>query len=315
MEDNHYFTLEQVAEGVWAAIVVPGSGALGNAAILDLGDITIVVDTFMLPEAGSLLRQAAVNLTGREVEYVVNTHFHGDHHYGNQAFVGSTFVSTAGTRDFLNGLESLDYEKWQLAIREQIVALTHSKAIQTDERVRQALTYEISDKEHLYVSVPTIRRVLASMTFTDRFVIHGSKRTAEVMTWGGGHTMSDAFVYIPEDKVLVAGDLVLGKSHPAMLHGNSESWVAILDQIGNELEVNCVIPGHGPVTGSESITEMKNYIKDIEIYAKKAADSDQSIDFWLDQGDLEPYDSWLLSHVFEWNLRHLFKKYQVAKMV
>jgi cyclase len=50
------FKVEEVAQGVWAAIVTPGRGAVGNASIIDLGDITVVVDTFNLPEAAKLLR-------------------------------------------------------------------------------------------------------------------------------------------------------------------------------------------------------------------------------------------------------------------
>jgi glyoxylase-like metal-dependent hydrolase (beta-lactamase superfamily II) len=313
MNKNNYFTLEQVAEGTWAVVVVPGSRALGNAAILDLGDITVVVDTFMLPQAAEILRQTAEKLTGRVVKYVVNTHIHGDHYYGNQAFLNSTCISTKIMRETLTGLEPLNVEKWQSALRKQITDLTEVKTRQTDNRVVTALDHDISDKEHLYSAVPTIRRVSASVTFTDRFMIHGSVRSAEVITFGGGHTNSDAFVYIPEERVLVAGDLVLGKSHPAMLHGDSNSWLSILERMKNELEINRIIPGHGNVTGIESIHDMKNYIKDIEILTKKAAESDKPIDYWLEQGVLKPYDLWDWSNVYEWNFRWLFNKYSLAK--
>ncbi|WP_167549563.1 hypothetical protein [Paenibacillus borealis] len=51
------FTVEEVAQGVWAAIVIPGRGAVGNASIIDLGEFTVVVDTFSLPGAAGLLRE------------------------------------------------------------------------------------------------------------------------------------------------------------------------------------------------------------------------------------------------------------------
>ncbi|MCR8644426.1 MBL fold metallo-hydrolase [Paenibacillus sp. N1-5-1-14] len=315
MMNNTYFTLEHITDGVWAAIVVPGSGALGNAAILDLGDVTVVVDTFMLPQAGDLLRQAAVQLTGREVEYVINTHFHGDHHYGNQSFPDSIIVSTDATRDYLFGLGDIDYEKWRIAIREQITSLSDTRSKQTDQHVISALTTEIADKEVLYGAVPSIRRVVATVTIPDRFVIHGSQRTAEVMTWGGGHTLSDAFVYIPENEVLIAGDLVLGQSHLMMLHGNIEEWLGILERMEQELEIKRIVPGHGPVTDAQSIREAKNYLRDVEVYAKQAEESGQPLEYWLEKGVLKPYGQWYSSHVFEWNFRHLYKYNQIAKLI
>lgn len=310
MNGHHFFTVEQVAEGIWAAIAVPGSGAQGNAAIVDLGDITVVVDTFLLPQAGKGLRETAERLTSNEVKYVVNTHFHGDHHYGNQEFIGSTLISTQTTREILLGYEPPSVEVWQSMLRKQITDLADAKARQTDNRVRTALTYEILEKEQLFTAVPAIQKKVASFTFDDRLMIHGTARTTEVITFGGGHTKSDAFVYIPQEKVLIAGDLVLGKSHPAMLHGDSNAWLNILERMKHELDVHRVIPGHGKVTGIESLSDMTAYIHDIEIYAKQAAESDQSVDYWLEQGVPRPYDSWELSHVFEWNLRWLFNKYK-----
>ncbi|MCL6459231.1 MAG: MBL fold metallo-hydrolase [Gorillibacterium sp.] len=307
---NDYFKLDHVEQGIWAAIAIPGSGALGNAAIIDLGDGVLVVDTFCLPQAAELLRQAAEELTGKWVKYIVNTHFHGDHHYGNQVFKDSTIISTGGTRDRLSELKPTDSEEWQLGLKGQIEAFRGILAVQHDQRVIKALGEEISDKENLYTAIPNVRFVLASITFSDRMVIHGSTRTAEVFTFGGGHTKSDALVYVPDQKVLIAGDLVLGKSHPAMLHGDPPSWLDILNRLQKELEIAFVIPGHGDVTDKASLKEMKDYLTDIQIYAKQGAQSGESIDAWLEKGIPEPYDEWKLPHVYEWNLRWLFNSLQ-----
>lgn len=304
-----FFVIHQAGEGVWAAIVVPGSGALGNAAILDLGGQTVVVDTFMLPQAGEALRETAEALTGRAADIVVNTHFHGDHHYGNQAFAGSTIVSTRLTKELLEGFGVPVVETWQSALRNQIAGFTETKTRQTDDRVRAALETEIADKEQLLLAVPGITRITAQLTFTDEFTLHGSARTARIMTFGAGHTGSDAFVYVPEEKVLVAGDLVLGNHHPAMLNGDTASWLRILERLEQELAVDCIIPGHGPVSGADCIEDMKSYLQDIPAYAQKAAASGLSPDEWLAQGIPAPYDNWGSSHVFEWNFRWLFDQY------
>ncbi|MCK9910301.1 MBL fold metallo-hydrolase, partial [Microbacteriaceae bacterium K1510] len=96
--ESKYFRLNQVAEGLYAAIAVPGTGSLGNAGIVDLGDATLIVDTFGSIQAAEDLRLAAEQLTGRPAAYVFNTHWHGDHTYGNQVFADTArFIATSKT--------------------------------------------------------------------------------------------------------------------------------------------------------------------------------------------------------------------------
>jgi len=302
---NNYFTLNRVAEGVWAAIVIPGSGALGNAAIVDLGDMTIVIDTFCLPEAANVLRQKAEERTGKPVKYVANTHFHGDHHFGNQSFTDSIIISHARTREML-AQDPMDVEVWQKALHKQLDEL---KAFASpDPRVQKANGYEILDKEHLIAALPSIRTNLASITFSDQMVIQGAKRSIEMRSFGGGHSKSDSFIYVPDEKILIAGDLVLGKAHPAIMYGDPVSWISIIDRLQNEYEIKQVIPGHGNVVGMESLQEMKDYLKDIQKYAKQAAASGDSLEQWLQKGVLEPYDEWDMSHIYEWNFTWLFNQ-------
>ncbi|MEO3944975.1 MBL fold metallo-hydrolase [Gorillibacterium sp. CAU 1737] len=306
---SDFFHIHPVANGVWAAVAIPGAGALGNAAIVDLGNATLVVDTFLLPEAGEQLRQTAEHLTGRNVRYVVNTHLHGDHHYGNQAFPGSLRLSTALTREMLASYADLSPEEWQAGVASQIEGLRKTRSVQTDKRMIQALDSEIADKEHLHAAIPTIRWELAELTFEDRMVLHGSTRSATVQTFGGGHTKSDAFVYLPEDKVLIAGDLVLSRSHPAMLQGDVLAWQGILTRMETELDIRTVIPGHGSPSGAESLQEMSHYLNELNDFAKKAAASGENVEDWLSRGVLTPYQEWDLPHVFEWNFRWLYQKW------
>ncbi|SET11988.1 MBL fold metallo-hydrolase [Paenibacillus sp. NFR01] len=309
IEETEFFTLHQAAEGVWAAIAVPGSGAQGNAAIVDLGDVTIVVDTFMVPQAAEQLRQMAIELTGRPIQFVVNTHYHGDHHYGNQAFSDSIILSTEKVQQFLSGHAAPLAEDWQAALRQQIAGLIEAQDNETDPRVVSALRDEIADKERLHEAAPAIRRVTASITFTDKLTLHGSKRTARIITYGGGHTLSDAFIYIPEEKVLIAGDLILEKTHPAMLHGDLAAWPVILERIRSDFELNAVIPGHGSIAGPDNIDEMLDYLNNIQEAAKQAAASGITAEEGLALGIPQAFADWTCAHVYGWNFRWLYNAY------
>ena len=310
---NNYFTLHSIAQGVWAAIVVPGSGALGNANIVDLGNITVVVDTFSLPGAAQLLRETAEQLTGNPVKYIVNTHYHGDHHYGNQVFADSQIITTDLTREILTREGAPEIEVWQDGLQKQIAHLEKGRQAAQNLWLQTAFAHEIADKAALLAAAPGIRRRTASLTFSDKLRIHGSERSITLLTFGGGHTDSDAFVYIEDAKVLIAGDLVLNKSHPAMLSGFPASWIEILQRMRDELDFSLVIPGHGEVADGSSIGEMISYLTEIQAYTKQAAASGESADFWMAQGIPAPFDEWGMSHVFEWNFRWLFERYNKEK--
>ena len=83
---SDHFALEEIAEGVYAAVGISGSASHSNAGIVDLGDRTLVFDTFVTPRAAEDLRVAAEHLTGRAVTCVINSHSHADHCCGNQVF-------------------------------------------------------------------------------------------------------------------------------------------------------------------------------------------------------------------------------------
>ncbi|WNS44623.1 MBL fold metallo-hydrolase [Paenibacillus sp. MMS20-IR301] len=303
------FTIEQVAQGVWAAVVTPGSGAVGNASIIDLGDFTVIVDTFSLPEAAKGLRMQAEQLTAKPVKYIINTHYHGDHHYGNQEFADCIIISTEQTREVLTSNAPPELKVWLESLQKQITALQEDWEVAAEQRLKEDLGYEIAEKEALLKAAPGIRRVTAGVTFQDTMDIHGSARSIQLLTYGGGHTCSDAMVYIADVQVLIAGDLGLNQSHPAMLHGFPEAWAGILERIGQDIDFKVLIPGHGGVAGPECLQEMLSYLKAIQSYAAAAVQSGTSADDWLAGGIPAPFHEWTFSHVFSWNFRWLYNQY------
>ena len=107
------FELFEVADGVWAAIVDDDLPAVGNAAIVDLGDETLVFDTTLSFQLAQRLRQDARRLTGRDPGMLANSHWHGDHMLGNQSFTDVRIVSTARTKELIEtvGAQRLDANK------------------------------------------------------------------------------------------------------------------------------------------------------------------------------------------------------------
>jgi cyclase len=304
--ESKHFRLNHVAEGVFAAISVPGTGSVGNATIIDLGDSTLVVDTFTTIKAAEDLREAAMYLTGNPVSYVINTHWHSDHTSGNQVFTPKAhIISTSTTREIMatfgkNRLaqQLSNPEPIYQAIDEQKEKIQQ----ETDEKLKKEMQWEnASDREYMKI-LPDLVYTLPTITFDQQLRIHGSDRTVQLITYGGGHTQSDAFVYLPEEKTAVMGDLVLSKHHPVMMYANPSEWLNILEQV-ELLGVETIVPGHGEVCSMKELHEVKGYIKNIVALVAETVQCNKSIDDILVP---KAYQDWYFTTYFKSNLKRIY---------
>jgi cyclase len=240
--------LVDAGPGVHAVIAKNDRGAVGNAAIVDLGDETLVVDTHWSPAAARELRAAAEERTGRSPAAVLNTHWHADHVLGNAEFPAATIVSTRRTRGLIAtvGAERLAALKESIDL-ELPAEVERLRAAGDDEGA--ALLEEQADE------LRTVGHRLPDETFEEEW----SRGDAQALTFGGGHTESDAFVLISRAGTLVAGDLVVVGMQPWAGHGDPSTWAAILERL-LELDWKACVPGHGPVSGREVIAPLKDYL-------------------------------------------------------
>jgi cyclase len=238
-----HYAVERVADGVFAAIATPGGGGFGNAAIVELGGETLVFDTGMTPQAGAELLGAAEEIG--PVSCVVNSHWHGDHVRGNQSFGEVEIVATRRTRELI---ETRGAER-----------LTEHQSI--DGPAYIASLPEGPDRESAREIGKTIHEtVLRSPT---RVFDEERLELAPgclLLTYGGGHTESDAFLWLPERGVVLMGDLLVVRLHPWMGDGDPERWIEILARV-EELGTASFVPGHGPVASAADVRELREHIE------------------------------------------------------
>lgn len=299
-----HFELEQLADGVWAALHRDGGWATANAGIVDLGDETLVFDAFITPEAGRELAAAAERLTGRPAAYLVNSHYHNDHVRGGVAFAGARLVATDRTRRLIDtlGREELEYDR---AHAEDRLAAARAALVSLDPEERESGRFGVPHWEGIQASLPEAAVRLPDLTFARELVFYGSTREARLRSVGAAHTADDAALYLPSDGIAFLSDLLFVEVHPWLADGDPDGWLSALERISG-WGADRFVPGHGRVGTRQDLAALGAYVRELQEEAAARVRAGQMVE------DLEsveipaPYRSWVLGVPFyRGNLRFL----------
>jgi len=309
LPESKHFQIEPLAKGVYAAIASEQGYAICNAGIIDTGDKTIIFDTFISPKAAKDLLNAAKRLTSHKTLYVVNSHYHNDHIRGNQVFSPDTdIISTTWTREAITQNEPEEIQWERENIPQGIIDAQLKLAAEKDSKRRRELALLIVYYKAIIESHPQLKTRLPNITFEPpKLVIHGTQRTAELLTFVG-HTASDLVLYLPEEKIAFMSDLLFINMHPYLPSGFPERWKESLSMV-EALGIRTVVPGHGPVGRSADLSVMTRYIQSLENIVANMVKSGRT----LEEVSLQPipsqFENWLLffDNFFIANLQFLYK--------
>ena len=134
--------------------------------------------------------------------------------------------------------------------------------------------------------------------------VSGSKRKIKLISKGKGHTESDLILYMPDDNIVFAGDILFNDCHPYMGHGFVGEWLSYLDFI-NELQPSAIVPGHGKISDKNDIIEMKDYLITLNDIADKMIREGKTEDEIPDISIPRKYNHWLFDRFFVYNLNSL----------
>jgi cyclase len=296
---SKHFTLEQVGEGVYAAIAKEGGGAVGNAGFIDLGDQSIIFDTFNTPQAGEDLKNITEKITNRPVSWAINSHWHGDHIRGNQAFKKSLVISSETTYQKMKEIHPSRILKQKRDIK-GLTNYIHSLKEEMSKNNDRKRELQISFLSEIEQSLPTLELVLPHVTFKNKMTFYGSKRSAKLFTLGRGHSDCDAVLYLPEDKVIFMGDLLFVQSHPSIFaESDPENWTDILKRVGR-MDIQTSIPGHGPLGTKNSLLEIIEYLEHLNEAARKCED--------IDKIEIPAkYQNWSSGDLYQTNIKRLLE--------
>ncbi len=299
---SEHFKLEQLADGVYAAIALPGRKAFSNGGIVDLGDQTLVFDAFETPAAAGDLRSAAEHLTGHPVTYLIISHCHADHWGGNQAFAPETaIITTHAIRQ-----EMPDAMGWMIDLKENPSELEQAiledrerLETETDQRQRASLAASVARMTGWQEILPTFELRYPEQTFSGRLVFYGTRRQAELVEVAPGHTDSDAYLLLPDDRIVFMGDLGFLESQPYMVYCDPQAWVAQLAKM-EQFDVEVFVPGHGPLGTKADVALQREYIALLEELVAQSISDGLTVEDTLRKTLRAPFDSWLHGSMGRW---------------
>jgi glyoxylase-like metal-dependent hydrolase (beta-lactamase superfamily II) len=241
----------KLADGVYE-IEHAGYGG-GNTTVI-IGDRQVfVADTCFLPSAAREDIAQIRQWTDRAVSFVLNTHFHNDHNFGNRvymdAFPALTVIAHIETKKDMDlfGPGSLMREERAKAIFQKM--LDTGKSEDGSRNLTAAEKKEFKNslaRESGYIDeLSKIKFQSATLTFDHDFNIDLGNREVQVKFLGKGNTAGDAVAYLPKERIVIAGDLV-AYPIPNTYDGYPIEWVHTLENLA-QLDAATIVPGHGPI--------------------------------------------------------------------
>lgn len=313
---NQHYRLDQLGDGIHAAIAMDGGAAVGNAGLIDLGDSTLVIDAFLTPTAAEALRLDAERLTGRAPRWVVNTHYHNDHIWGSQVFLPEAdLISTAETRDLIATAGAEEYDDYRAVADAQLKLALEQEAAATTDFQRANARMMVGYFGGMVRDFPRLRLALPSLAFEQRLVLHGSKRRVELIAFSGAHTRSDTVAYLPDDGIVFMSDLLFIGYHPYLADGDPDRALAVLGSILADTaglpNASRFVPGHGPAGTAADLKQLQVYIRTCQRIAADLASAGKTTPAEAAAIPIpEPFTHWGLPRFFFANLNFLLKNFR-----
>ncbi|HSP67155.1 MAG TPA: MBL fold metallo-hydrolase [Bryobacteraceae bacterium] len=220
----------RVSDHVYAIIGFP------NIALVVGTRATLAVDTGMGPRNGAIVLREAQRLAKGPTLYLTTTHFHPEHAAGESAFPANTILIRPSAQQEEIERRGAEY-----------IDLFSSRSAQNKELLQG------------------VKLRQADVVFDREAKLDLGGVTARLFWLGAAHTKGDELIFVPEDSVLISGDIVQSKLVPNMPNEDAsvQGWLSILDQL-EVLKPRYVVPDHGALGDGSLIVKERAFLADVQ---------------------------------------------------
>ena len=271
--------LVEVADGVYAYLQEGGGLCVANAGLIVGPESCIVIDALFAPSMTRAFREQIARVTDKPVRLLINTHHHVDHTMGNALFPEATILSHANART-----EQARNGKGVLQI------------------LRPLIPELVGETDGLELRLP-------DLTFQGELSLHLGERELRLVHLGTAHTIGDALVVLPQERLVFTGDVVFDQVTPLAFEGHIGNWIAVCDKV-EALDAGTLVPGHGPVGDKTGLRDMRAYLRSIHEQARAAFDAGTPAQEAAKAIDLGAYASWAEPERIALNTARLYQEFR-----
>ena len=263
------FEFEEVVPDVFHVRGTGGLAVGSHGAVIVNEDDVLLVESHISPAAAYAVVDEIEALTDKPVRFVVNTHYHFDHAHGNQIYPPEVqVIGHEVTREMLEngGSVGRSYQLFVGGLPDQVAALEEQVAAAEDETRRAELEVRLAYMRNYLAGQQGLVPTGPNTTLSERMTLFRGDREIRLLFFGRGHTGGDVVVHLPQERVIVTGDLLV-PGLPYMGDGYLDEWDDTLEHL-KSLEFDWVLPGHGnPFQEKERITYLQEYMRDLQARA------------------------------------------------
>ncbi len=268
--------LHDLGNSVYAYLQPNGTWGWSNAGIVTDGEASLLIDTlFDLKLTREMLDTMRKSIpAASQIDMVVNTHANGDHCWGNELVADAQIIASARTA-----------EEITTGVSPTQLAMLLKSAPQLGQLGEFASrVFGPFDFDNITLTPPT-------KTFEDELLLKVGDKNVHLIEVGPAHTLGDTLVHIPAERVVFTADILFIGGHPIIWAGPTSNWLRACDRI-LAMDVETIVPGHGPITDKKGVAEVKGYLEYIYEEARKRYEAGMSAQDAARDIPLDHYATW-----------------------
>jgi cyclase len=231
--------LHELGDGLWAYLQPRGQWGYSNAGLIAGDGDSLLVDTlFDLKLTREMLDRMKPITDTRPIGSLVNTHANGDHCFGNELVPDRTTIYAT------------------VACAQEMTEAPPARLEQLKENIAFA-DWAFGDFDFTEIAGRG-----PDETFDAQLTLSVGGRDVVVRDLGPAHTRSDSIVLVPSARAVFTGDLVFNGGTPIAWAGPISNWVTACEMIAG-LDVDWIVPGHGPVASTQDVLDVKRYFEHV----------------------------------------------------
>lgn len=261
------FSFQEVAEDVWVGVRPdsPRFPVMGNTTFVISDEGVVVFDGGGAPAMAEQVIEKIRSLTTQPVTHVVISHWHGDHNFGvyrfAEEFAGVQFVAHRFTSEVLDSPrasyidDAASFREKQLKGIQSMIAAGEDRRGRAVEGSRLEIFERIvADADAIDAEYQRLRITPPTLIVDGNYTIQSGERRIELLHLGQANTEGDLAMWLPDERVVAAGDIVVSPT-PYAFNVPPRAWAETLRAL-NRLDYRVLVPGHGPVQSDTSYVDL-----------------------------------------------------------